>query len=216
MFNSTVVVAISNSGLRKRLVSCLRVLGAKVCIAKDGEGARVLEEAQVVNLVIIDAAMSAGCGGASARTLVVLSDLNELCPTSSRHISTVCRSGEHTSDARRISKLAGELLGVEDTAFDLSRVGCGQSLRRNRIRTSEQREMILRQVKELGRNVGARRRALSAIVSATDELLTNALYNAPVDADGRHQFSSRSGRQGVELDTHRAITVEFGSDGLNF
>ncbi len=49
-------------------------------------------------------------------------------------------------------------------------------------------------------SAGVRRRIHDAVVDISDELLTNAIYNAPMDSEGSRPYEARSRRQGVELE----------------
>ncbi len=59
--------------------------------------------------------------------------------------------------------------------------------------------------------VPSRMRAL--VVTAFDEFLSNAFYNAPVDESGRHRFRDRDRTDPVVLGPEEAITVRLCADG---
>jgi hypothetical protein len=62
--------------------------------------------------------------------------------------------------------------------------------------------------------LGIPRRFAVCFVSVTDELLTNALYNAPVDRDtGQARFDGVPRTQPVHLDAGERLEVAFASDG---
>jgi hypothetical protein len=54
---------------------------------------------------------------------------------------------------------------------------------------------------------------LLAISSIADELLTNAIYDAPTDASGRHKFAHVDRRSKVSLAADEDVLLAFGSDG---
>jgi hypothetical protein len=64
------------------------------------------------------------------------------------------------------------------------------------------------------RGVGVRLRAM--IRTVADEFLSNAFYNAPVDAEGRRLYEGQSRTQPVTLDAHDAVQVRYCCDGRRF
>ena len=66
------------------------------------------------------------------------------------------------------------------------------------------------------RRAGMSAHTLEATQHCFEELVTNALYAAPVDADGRSLFEAVSPRDRIRMRSNRSVTVEFGSDGSRF
>lgn len=79
--------------------------------------------------------------------------------------------------------------------------------------SSTEKDGIADKARDFARNLGVNDRLATYFASVTDELLTNALYNAPVDEHGKHMFASRDRSQAVELPADKAVQVKLCSDG---
>jgi len=75
--------------------------------------------------------------------------------------------------------------------------------------SSRQKGDILELASQIALESGAKRRLAEAFQNVTDELLTNALYDAPVDAQGHHRFQHLSRRVTVDLAVGEEVTITF-------
>jgi len=64
--------------------------------------------------------------------------------------------------------------------------------------------------------VGVPRRHHEAIEQCIDEMLMNALYDAPVDAQGNPLFSEITTRTRISLRTEQTVVVQYACDGARF
>ncbi|MDB4961820.1 MAG: hypothetical protein JWP01_1819 [Myxococcales bacterium] len=64
--------------------------------------------------------------------------------------------------------------------------------------------------------IGAPRSLHAPIEQCLDEMLMNALYDAPVDAQGKHIFSGVATRSRILMRTEHTVTVEYAYDGRRF
>lgn len=71
---------------------------------------------------------------------------------------------------------------------------------------------ILAFIAERGASAAERARVEQCI----DEMMMNALYDAPVDADGKHIFDGVPTRQRIKLRTDQAVTVTYGFERRRF
>ncbi len=78
---------------------------------------------------------------------------------------------------------------------------------------SDEKDAIAQHAHEFAKNLGVNERLCRSFAVVTDELLTNAIYNAPVDEHGRHIHAARSRGELVELPRNHAVDVKFCSDG---
>jgi hypothetical protein len=78
---------------------------------------------------------------------------------------------------------------------------------------SEEKDEIVARAQLFARNLGVNDRLATSFALVTDELLTNALYNAPVDLQGRHLFSSKDRAEAVTLLPNQLVGIKFCSDG---
>jgi hypothetical protein len=85
---------------------------------------------------------------------------------------------------------------------------------RLKVRSSQQLGEAIEEAGAFASAAGAHPRMVAHFETVTDELLTNALYNAPVDQAGQHRYASTSRKVPVELTEQEApeVTLRF-SDG---
>ncbi|OGQ13269.1 MAG: hypothetical protein A2138_07205 [Deltaproteobacteria bacterium RBG_16_71_12] len=88
-------------------------------------------------------------------------------------------------------------------------------LRHLTVRGSVEREALLAAARDFALAAGAQGRFADLLCNACDELLTNALYNAPVDREGKPRFAHLSRTTPVQLEPSEAIAVTFASDGVD-
>jgi len=81
------------------------------------------------------------------------------------------------------------------------------------IRRSADKKNYLRAVSEFAYSLGCNERVVEMIESVADELVTNAIYNAPRAPDGTAKYAKLSRRESVELDDHEVGTLQFACDG---
>lgn len=81
-----------------------------------------------------------------------------------------------------------------------------------RIDRSSQRQDVLDACAALAERVGMRERRAASLATLADELVTNALYNAPTDLTGQHRFQKLDRRNEVQLEAGEVIEVVLGSD----
>ncbi len=80
------------------------------------------------------------------------------------------------------------------------------------LRGSDDRDGALDVVADFFGQRGLRRRLVSLLQDAAEELVTNAVYDAPVDANGKPLFASLDRRQRVELPARGAAVLTMAAD----
>lgn len=85
-----------------------------------------------------------------------------------------------------------------------------------RVRSSVEKNDTLGTITEYAESIGIPPRLRMAIRTVADELLTNAVYNAPVAADGAPRFASLPRTTSVTLDPGEEIEVRYCCDGRRF
>lgn len=78
---------------------------------------------------------------------------------------------------------------------------------------SSDKAEIVAAAEEYAKNLGVNPRFASLFSSVADEFVTNAVFNAPLDAEGRHRFAHKSRTDLVELDIGEQVEVKFCCDG---
>ncbi len=87
---------------------------------------------------------------------------------------------------------------VRGPRFGLT-AGDGAPRFETRLSASRDRERVLSQLAEFASLQGVRRRRADVAIDATEELITNALYDAPTDAQGRRIYAEIDRRHAVFL-----------------
>ncbi|MBI4508506.1 MAG: hypothetical protein HY698_02640 [Deltaproteobacteria bacterium] len=84
---------------------------------------------------------------------------------------------------------------------------------RLQIRDSREKLNYVREVSAYAERLGCNERMIEMIETTVDELVTNAIYNAPRDKEGRPRYAKLSRREPVTLEEHEVGTLEFACDG---
>lgn len=82
-----------------------------------------------------------------------------------------------------------------------------------RIAESMRKQEYIHQVAEYAASLGCNSRSLEMIETVVDELVTNAIYNAPRTPEGQAKYARLSRRAPVVLGEHEAGELEFACDG---
>jgi hypothetical protein len=106
-----------------------------------------------------------------------------------------------------------KLLGAGDI-FGLDKyLAWGVQLRQLQVATYDEKRAAIETVSAFARSAGCRRRLVGRVEIVFDELLMNALYDAPASTTGdRAPFVSRAVPGGGPV-SHQAVRVSFGCDG---
>ena len=84
------------------------------------------------------------------------------------------------------------------------------------VTSSNQKDPLLKALSEYASNIGINKRIISAVSSVADELLMNAVYNAPIYPNGVRPYARRSRTQPVDLKPDESCFFSFASDGSQF
>lgn len=81
------------------------------------------------------------------------------------------------------------------------------------IRDSRLKPEYVREVSSYAEKLGCNERTIEMIETVVDEVVTNAIYNAPRDAEGRPKYARISRREPVVLEASEVAALEFACDG---
>jgi len=84
---------------------------------------------------------------------------------------------------------------------------------RVRIVDSALKPQYIREVTHYATLLGCNARTVEMIETVVDELVTNAIYNAPRSADGKAKYATLSRREAVVLEEHEVGELQFACDG---
>ena len=90
----------------------------------------------------------------------------------------------------------------------------GVEVQKRMVTHSGQREALREELFEYFKKIGVRTSVLDRVNTATEEMLMNAIYDAPVDSKGNALFNHLTRKEEVVLDTHQQSQLRYGSDGM--
>jgi hypothetical protein len=219
MLGKTVLLCTYDRAGSRRLSHTLRGAGNEVVSVETASAAADLIVAGAVDLVVVD-------GSDLAAADLVLAAARGRVPTivtasqgdAESMRAFVCDRGvdcflsgdeldrEVVVTVEKI--LRKDLFGIEKylPAF-------GVDLSISEVRCAEDRDTVVECIGDYVEWLGAGREARRAIAAIADELITNAVYDAPRDAHGRAKYHAADRRQKIQLEPGEYVTVRWGTDG---
>ncbi|WP_413943415.1 cyclic nucleotide-binding domain-containing protein [Bdellovibrio sp. HCB-162] len=79
---------------------------------------------------------------------------------------------------------------------------------------SAQREELREELYTYFKKMGIRSTVLDRVNTVVEEMLMNAIYDAPVDSQGKSIFNHISRKEEIQLDTHQQSQLRYASDGV--
>jgi hypothetical protein len=118
-------------------------------------------------------------------------------------------------DSRQLSAmatrlLAGDLFGLDKT------MAWGTKIHSTLVGDYQEKSLAIAQLGELAEQMGVRRKYREAIEQSVDEMLMNALYDAPVDEQGQPIFSDIPTKTRISLRVEQKVVVQYACDGHIF
>jgi len=118
-------------------------------------------------------------------------------------------------DAHQLSLVAARL--IADDVFGLEKLmPPGTELHARQVGDHREKGLCLASIAELIDQVGAPRRFRAPIEQCVDEMLMNALYDAPVDARGEPLFAGVPAKVRITERTEQRAAVQYACDGRRF
>ena len=106
--------------------------------------------------------------------------------------------------------LAGDIFGLE------KHVPWGAQIHSFLVGDYQEKALCISQVSEFCEAMGVRRKYRESIEQCLDEMLMNALYDAPVDEQGRPIFAEIPTRTRISLRVEHKVVVQYVCDGTRF
>jgi len=118
-------------------------------------------------------------------------------------------------DSRQLSAvamrvIAGDIFGLEKM------ISWGTLIHNQLVGDYQEKSLCISQVSEFAELMGVRRKYREAIEQCIDEMLMNALYDAPVDEQGKPLFSEIPTKTRISLRVEQKIVVQYACDGKQF
>lgn len=104
--------------------------------------------------------------------------------------------------------LSGELFGIEKY------LTWGVDVQSRPVKASTEREELRGEMCAYFKKMGVRSTIIERVNTVTEELLMNAIYDAPTDVHGKALFNHLPRRQPVLLDSHQQSVLRYASDGV--
>jgi len=117
------------------------------------------------------------------------------------------RTQEVTAMATRL--LFGDIFGLEKV------LPWGAHIHTIEVGDYEEKSAAIQRVSEFAASIGVRRKYRESIEQCCDEMLMNALYDAPVDASGKPLVAGPGKKRAALKGDDRAV-IEYGCDGQRF
>jgi hypothetical protein len=114
---------------------------------------------------------------------------------------------DHELVVATIEMLRGSHFGLE------RHLTWGVNLARRAVQSYDDKRAVVHDLVDYARDLGVRRQVLARVETTADELLMNALYDAPADGGGGRAALQRRGRPGDEPVSAARVEVCYGSDG---
>lgn len=90
----------------------------------------------------------------------------------------------------------------------------GVDVQQKAIKSSRDRETLRDEMVAYLKTIGVRTTISDRCNSVVEELLMNAIYDAPVDSQGRSLFNHLSRKNEIVLDTHQQSSLRYACDGI--
>lgn len=118
-------------------------------------------------------------------------------------------------DSRQLSAIttrviAGDIFGLDKM------VTWGTLVHSQLVGDYQEKSLCIAQISEFAELMGVRRKYREAIEQCIDEMLMNALYDAPVDEQGKPIFSEIPTRTRISLRVEQKVVVQYACDGKQF
>lgn len=112
---------------------------------------------------------------------------------------------ELTATVRKI--LSGDIFGLDKY------MAPGARTLRFEVRSSREKGEVVEAAEAFATAAGCHKQVAQGFATSVDEALSNALYNAPVDSEGRPLYASSPRTVPVDLPLDRRVAVELAADG---
>ncbi|HET7504312.1 MAG TPA: PEGA domain-containing protein [Kofleriaceae bacterium] len=106
--------------------------------------------------------------------------------------------------------LAGDIFGLE------KHIAWGAQIHSFLVGDYQEKSLCISQISEFCELMGVRRKYRESIEQCLDEMLMNALYDAPVDEQGRQIFSEIPTKTRISLRVEQKVVVQYVCDGKQF
>jgi hypothetical protein len=118
-------------------------------------------------------------------------------------------------DVRQLSAMASRIVAGDIFGLEKVLIG-GTQIHSQLVGDYQAKSLCISQVSEYAEQMGVRRKYRQAIEQCLDEMLMNALYDAPVDEHGKPMFSEIPVKTRISLPVDQKAIAQYACDGQQF
>ena len=230
MQGKNVLVCTDRNPAWRRVSPALAAAGNRVARASTTERAAALATSGAIDLVVVDWASSFDLDQvleATGRHVPVVALVPD--PGADGLVELVCQrgvlhlcAGRPDERGRGVVDPAELVVTVEKIlrrdVFGLNKyvTGFGLELHNEVVVRAEDRDQVVERLAQQVRAAGGGRRVVESVALVADELITNAVYNAPRDREGQARYAHLCRRDKVQLEPTEYVRVEYGADAERF
>lgn len=229
MLGKTILLYTSDRASARRLAGFLRASGSDVVEPKTTWSALEIISARAVDLVLVDYCCGSNTlkliDAASGIPVVVMAQTNDsemlfdlVCSHDVGHV--LCAGGEGGAvrqvDARQVVVTVEKILRADLFGVEKYMSGFGSDVSTLQVTDAALRDDVVSNVRDYAKWLGCGSELSNRISTVADELITNAVYNAPRDEHGNTRYAATDRRDKICLDPWEYVQVRFGSDGQVF
>jgi hypothetical protein len=218
------IIAVSpDKGFGKQVATALKAAGGAVDLHAniDELGRGEIQAALVVLHLEGDLAMAAAellprlSGDARVICILPRSNLAAVVDTMQASDRVAGLLTTEQFDSRELSALAtrvlaGDIFGLEKM------INWGTLVHNQLVGDYQEKSLAISQISEFAELMGVRRKYRESIEQCVDEMLMNALYDAPVDENGQPLFSEIPTKTRISLRVEQKVVVQYACDGKRF
>ncbi len=223
MLARRIIAISSDKNFAKQLTVALRAAGGAAEAHQDLQGLGKGELQTALLVLHLTPELNAALANllprlvGDARVIVVIPKSNlpvlvDVMQTSDRILAVLMAENFASSELTAIATraLAGDIFGLEKM------VPWGTRIHSALVGDYQEKSVCISSVSEFAEMMGVRRKYRESIEQCLDEMLMNALYDAPVDDQGRQIFSDIPTKTRISLRVEQKVVVQYGCDGKNF
>lgn len=223
MLARRIIAISSDKNFAKQLTVALRAAGGAAEAHQDLEGLGKGELNTALLVLHLTPELNAALANllprlvGDARVIIVIPKSNlpvlvDVMQSSERILAVLMAENFASSELTAIATraLAGDIFGLEKM------VPWGTRIHSALVGDYQEKSVCISSVSEFAEMMGVRRKYRESIEQCLDEMLMNALYDAPVDDQGRQIFSDIPTKTRISLRVEQKVVVQYGCDGKNF
>ncbi|CAN5631186.1 hypothetical protein BH11MYX1_BH11MYX1_46280 [soil metagenome] len=218
------IIAVSpDKGFGKQLATALKAAGGAVDLHLTLEELGTAEIQAALVVIHLDGELASAAAAllprlhGEARVICILprSNLAAVVDTMQSSDRVAGLLTTENFDSRELSSLAtrvlaGDIFGLEKM------IHWGTFVHSQLVGDYQEKSVAISQISEFAELMGVRRKYRESIEQCVDEMLMNALYDAPVDEHGQPLFSEIPTKTRISLRVEQKVVVQYACDGKRF